>query len=45
MKKKFETPELLIILFPSEDVIVTSTQGLGGDEGQPGDDGSGNYPY
>ena len=43
MKKKFETPELTIIYFSAEDTIVTSTQGIGGDYGESGDEGSGNY--
>lgn len=38
-KNKFEKPELQIILFTSEDIIVTSTEGQYGDEpGQNGDD-------
>ena len=38
-KNKFENPELQIILFTNEDIIVTSTEGDYGDgEGQNGDD-------
>lgn len=43
MKKKFETPELTIIYFSAEDIIVTSNEGPGGDYGMGGDEGSGNY--
>ena len=44
MKKKFETPDLTIIYFSNEDIIVTSgEEGPGGDYGMGGDEGSGNY--
>ncbi len=43
MKKKFETPELTIIYFSAEDIIVTSTDGPGGGYGEGGDEGSGDY--
>ncbi len=45
MKKKFEIPESLIILFSNEDIILTSSDGPGEGFGQGGDEDSGDYPY
>ena len=40
MKKNFETPELIIVLFDAEDIIRTSTEGFQGvgEGGQEGGD-------
>ena len=35
MKKKFEIPELTLVLFTKEDIITVSF-GLGGDDDEPG---------
>ena len=40
MDKKFEKPELIIVLFSHDDIITDS---IGGGYGQPGDDGSDTY--
>ena len=40
MKKKFEAPELIVVLFDKEDIITTSVEGYQGvgEEGQEGGD-------
>ena len=43
MKKNFETPKMIVVLFPQEDVIVTSLEGPGGigSNGEGGNDDPG----
>ena len=37
-KRKFENPELEVILFSTDDIIVTSAGDFGDGQGQEGDD-------
>ena len=37
-KRKFKNPELEVILFSTDDIIVTSGGDFGDDQGQEGDD-------
>ena len=43
MKKKFENPELEIIIFASEDIIVTSDTGENSEPYPGGDMSGGNF--